>query len=287
MVIVSFRSRSVLRDAVAPLAQELDFGVVVVDNASDDDSLEAVADLPITRCQLDDNRGFAAGCNRGWRLGAAPYVLFLNPDARVEPASVRRLINILELQPSIGIVAPLILSGDGEVEYSQRRFPRRASTFSQALFLHRLLPRRVWTDELVRDAEEYTRRRSVEWASGACLLVRRELLERLDGWDERFFLYCEDIDLCARAHQAGFDVVFEPQAVAVHAGGMSAPRAALLPVLAASRAAYARKHAPGPSAMLERIGIVLGSLTHAVGSRQGAGTRLGHLRAALRVALGR
>lgn len=275
-----------LRAAVAPLAKESDIDVIVIDNASDDDSLEVVAGLPVTLQQLPENLGFAAACNRGWTLGAAPYVLFLNPDARIDPASVRCLVEVLEQEPSIGIVAPLIQSAGGEFEYSQRRFPRLVSTFSQALYLHRVFPHRAWVDELVRDPKAYIERRPVDWVSGACLIVRRDLLEQVGGWDERFFMYCEDIDLCKRIRELGCQVVFEPAAVAVHVGGVSAPRAALLPVLASSRALYAEKHASRLGAALERAGIVLSSLTHAVASLQGAETRRGHLRAALRVALG-
>lgn len=258
----------------------------MVDNASGDDSLEVVADLPVTIRQLERNLGFATGCNVGWRLGSAPYVLFLNPDARIEPASVRRLATVLDREPSVGIAAPLIRNGEGELEYSQRRFPRPTSTFAEAFFLHRLFPRRAWTGELVRDPQAYRERRSVEWVSGACLLVRRELLKQLDGWDERFFMYCEDIDLCRRTRDLGLDVVFEPEALAVHVGGASAPRAELLPMLAASKLLYARKHVPGPRAALERIGIVVSSMTHALASSRGIDVRRGYVRAAVRAALG-
>ncbi|MGH2935406.1 MAG: glycosyltransferase family 2 protein [Gaiellaceae bacterium] len=286
VVIVSYRSRDALRATVEPLAAEPDISIVVVDNASGDGGLEAVADLPVVTRQLERNVGFAAGCNEGWRLGSAPYVLFLNPDAHIEPKSVRLLAAALDDDPVMGVVAPLIRSSAGELEYSQRRFPRIASTFSQALFLHRLFPYREWVDELVRDPKAYAKRRPVDWVSGACLLVRRELLERIGGWDERFFMYCEDVDLCKRIHDIGFEVVFEPAALAVHAGGASAPRASLLPVLAASKVLYAEKHESGPRAVLEQAGIVLSSVTHAIASTQGTKTRRGYIRAALRAAVG-
>lgn len=287
VVIVSYRSRGVLRRAVEELAVEPDISVIVVDNASGDGSLDEVAGLRVTARQLERNVGFAAGCNVGWRLGSGRYVLFLNPDARIDPASVRRLASVLDEDPSVGIAAPLIRDDAGAIDYSQRRFPRLASTFSQAVFLHRLFPHREWVDELVRDPRTYAERRSVDWVSGACLLVRRDLLARLGGWDERFFMYCEDIDLCKRVRDLGFDVVFEPAAVAVHEGGASAPRASLLPVLAASRLRYAEKHYSTPRVLLERTGIALNGLTHAVVSTQGPGARRGHLRAAARVFAGR
>lgn len=286
IVTVSFRSRHTLRGAVEPLVDSEGFTVVVVDNASGDDSLDSVADLPVITRQLERNVGFAAGCNMGWRLGSAPHVLFLNPDARIEPTSVRRLAAVLDREESVGIAAPLIRNTAGELECSQRRFPRLVSTFAQAFFLHRVFPHRPWTGEIVRDPSAYRERRSADWVSGACLLVRRDLLERLGGWDERFFMYCEDVDLCKRIRDLGFDVLFEPAAVAVHVGGASAPRAELLPVLASSKVMYARKHAPGPRAALERAGVVVNSMTHALASSRGGDVRRGYLRAALRVAFG-
>jgi GT2 family glycosyltransferase len=109
--------------------------------------------------------------------------------------------------------------------------------------------------------------------------VRRSALERLDGFDEGFFMYCEDIDLCKRLRGAGFDLRFEPSAVAHHEGGVSAPRTKLLPVLAASRVRYAQKHWASSAAMLERSGLMLESVTHLVVTRGGLAARRGHGRA--------
>jgi GT2 family glycosyltransferase len=241
-----------------------------------------VADLPVTVVPLTENRGFAHGCNAGARQGTAPYVLLLNPDATLDADSLRCLLAAADADATIGAVAPRIEEPDGTLDWSQRRFPRLRSTFAQAFFLHRLFPLAPWTDELVRDPAAYQRPASPEWASGACLLVRRAALERLGGLDEGFFLYCEDMDLCRRLRDAGFDIRFEPEAVAVHAGGASAPRTALLPVLAASRVRYARKHQPAPVALLERLGVVLGGLTHVLVNRGGGPARRGNLRAVAR-----
>jgi GT2 family glycosyltransferase len=287
IVIVSFRSRNTLRVTVELLSGESDFSVIVVDNASGDGSLESVADLPAVLCAREHNDGFAAGCNAGWKLGDAPFILFLNPDAKIDPVAVRILAAVMKSRPDIGVVAPLIRNVDGALEYSQRRFPRLASTFAQALFLHRLFPRAGWADEVVRDQGCYVGRRSVEWASGACLLVRRGLLVEIGGWDERFFMYREDTDLCKRVHAEGYDVILEPEAVAVHQGGGSAPRAGLLPVLALSSLLYAEKHDSRASAALARTGIVLGSLTHAIVTSRGRAARRGHLRAAWWVLFGK
>jgi len=282
VIVVSYNSADHLRDCVEPLSRIDGVNVIVVDSASADDSLASVAGLPLVTAPLSDNRGFAHGCNAGARLGTAGYVLLLNPDATLDAASLERMVAVADADPRIGAVAPRIEEPDGTLDWSQRRFPRLRSTFAQAFFLHRFFPLAPWTDELVRDAAAYERPASPEWASGACLLVRRDALERLGGLDEGFFLYCEDMDLCRRLRDAGLDIRFEPQAVAVHAGGASAPRTALLPVLAASRVRYARKHQPGHVALLERLGVVIGGLTHALVTRGGGAARRGNLRAVAR-----
>jgi N-acetylglucosaminyl-diphospho-decaprenol L-rhamnosyltransferase len=281
VVIVSYNSRGHLRGAVEPLAGQDGIHVIVVDNASRDGSLEAVAGLDVSTIPLERNLGFAGGCNRGWRAGAAPYVLFLNPDARIEPESLRALVSVLAADECVGLVGPHAVDPEGATEYSQRRFPRVRSTFAQALFLQRLFPRAPWSDEMIRDAAVYAKPRSAEWLSGACLVARRSLLEQLGGWDERFFLYCEDMDLCRRTHDAGYEVRFEPTATAMHVGGGSAPRGSLLPVLVASRLRYARKHRGRAAAALERFGIALGSATHLLLGRRDL--RAGHARSLLAV----
>jgi GT2 family glycosyltransferase len=285
VVVVSYNSRDMLRGCVEPLVGIDGVNVTVVDNASQDGSLDVIADLPVRVIPSPRNGGFAYGCNLGWRSGEARYVLLLNPDARLDEASLRELVRVMDEDERIAIAAPRILEADGSLDYSQRRFPRLRSTYSQALFLHRVFPHAPWSDETNRDTEEYRRQGSPDWVSGACMLLRRSLLDRLNGLDEGFFMYGEDKDLCRRARDLGLDIRFVPDAVCVHAGGQSAPRAALLPVLASSRVRYARKHDSRGSAGLERAGICLGSLTHAAFGRGKWGTRKGHLRAFSQAAL--
>lgn len=284
VVIVSYNSRGRLRACAEPLSRDPATHVIVVDNASTDGSLEEVSDLPVETIPQTGNRGFSHGVNAGWRRGRSPYVLLLNPDARLDPPALEMLVRVLESEPGAAIAAPRILNEDGSLDHSQRRFPKLRSTYAQALFLHRLMPGAAWTDEVVRDPRAYAVRGRPEWASGACLLVRRSTLEALDGLDERFFLYCEDKDLARRACALGQHVAYEPAAIAVHAGGASTPGGGLQSVLAASRIAYARKHRGAVAARLERVGIGLGALSHMAVPFGGVGRRRSHA-AALGVAL--
>jgi N-acetylglucosaminyl-diphospho-decaprenol L-rhamnosyltransferase len=284
VVVVSYNSSGELRGCVETLASLEGVTVTVVDNASSDGSLEVIADLRVGRVVLSENGGFGRGCNVGWRKGSAPYVLFLNPDARIDGASLERLATVLESNSRAGAVAPRITHDDGTLDYSQRRFPRLRSTYARAFFLHRVFPSASWTDELVRDPVAYESTRSPDWVSGACILVRRSVLEEIGGFDEGFFMYCEDIDLCRRIWTAGKGVLFEPDAHVEHLGGASAPRTGLLPVLAASRIRYARKHRSATGAFLERVGVALEATTHLLISKGGMPARKGHAQA-LRIAV--
>jgi GT2 family glycosyltransferase len=285
VVVVSYNSRDRLQACVIPLLDDPDVNVVVVDNASADDSLSVLRETRAHTIALDTNGGFGHGCNIGWRAGDAPYVLFVNPDARLDTDAVRTLVGVLETEPHVGAVGPKILNEDGSLDHSIRRFPRLRSTYAQAFFLHRVVPDATWTDETVHRADAYDSAAPVEWVSGACMLFRRSVLERLGGFDEGFFMYCEDKDLCRRTWDLGYEVRYEPTAVAGHEGGASAPRARLLPVLASSKIRYARKHEAATTAFAERTGIALQSLTHLVVSRGGRSRRAGHLQSLL-VALG-
>jgi GT2 family glycosyltransferase len=285
VVVVSYNSRDELRRCVEPLVGAPDVRVILVDNASTDGSLDSVADLALTTVALDVNGGFAHGVNVGWRLGSSPYVMLLNPDAELDEDSLGRLVALLEAEPGVGAVAPKIVDESGHVDYSLRRYPRVRSTFAQACFLHRLWPRASWSDELIRDEAAYSSSWSPDWVSGACVLLRRDALEQIGGLDEGFFMYAEDIDLCRRLRAAGYDVRYDPDALVIHEGGASAPRASLLPVLAASKLRYARKHRGRGSAALEQAGLALAAGLRVVVARDPA-IRRGHRRSLRHVLFG-
>jgi len=279
VVVVAYNSVPTLAACVGPLAGSAQTHVVVVDNDSPDDTAGALAGLDVTYVRAPSNGGFASGSNIGIAAGSAPYVLLLNPDARLAAADLEVLARVLDDDGSVGLVAPRVFDAEGATAFSQRRLPRRRSTFAQALFLHRIWPTAPWTDELVRDARAYEHAGSPEWVVGACMLTRRSLLEQLGGLDESFFLYCEDTDLCARTRDAGYDVRYEPAAAAFHVGGASAPRDGLLAVRARARVAYAFKHDGRAAACLEAVGVALGHLTHAAACVFRPAAFRGHVRA--------
>lgn len=244
-VVVSFNTRDHLLRCLASLeAVLLPLEVIVVDNASEDGSAEAVAErFPATRLVRNpENAGFGRASNQGIALSRAPYVLLLNSDAEVRPGALEALVGLLDGRPRVGAAGPRTLSGDGTVQVS---------------FGPPLTPLREWRQRRlvrgVRQRQPEALRRAAAlaavehepaWLSASCLLARREALSDVGGFDEGFFLYEEDADLCRRLRQAGWALVFTPAAEVVHHLGRSMDRAADRAFLEYHRShvLYYRKH---------------------------------------------
>jgi GT2 family glycosyltransferase len=238
-VIVTFHSREDVVAALDSLAAHADvpLDVVVVDNASTDGTVAAVrARHPRARGIANaDNLGFSAACNQGWRSGSAPHVLFLNPDAEVRSGAVPALAGVLQSRPDVGIVGPRTLDDDGTVQVSTGPDLTIASEWRQRRLVRGV---RARDPGALAEAEaRHSREHEPGWVSGACLMARRAALDAVSGFDEGFFLYEEDADLCRRVRAAGFRVVFTPAAVVRHRRGRSMERAGARP-----RLEYDRSH---------------------------------------------
>ena len=263
VVVVAYNSADTLRACVEPLTRLPWANVIVVDNASPDDSAEVVADLPLTLISSPRNGGFAYGCNVGMAAGTGEFVLLLNPDAEIDEASLTALVEALGADPALAGVGPRTIDSVGRTALTQRRFPRLRSTYAQALFLHRLAPNAAWSDDAVRDPAAYERAGAPEWISGCCALFRRDAVEAVGRLDEGFFLYAEETDLFVRLAAAGWHAGYEPRAVASHVGQGSASPDTTEHWRAYSRVRYARKHHGMLVALLEAFGLALMNVTHA------------------------
>jgi GT2 family glycosyltransferase len=280
VVVVAYNSRDTLRSCVEPLVRLPWASVTVVDNACPEHSSEAVADLSARIVESERNGGFAYGCNLGAAAGSAEFVLLLNPDAELDERSLGALVDALRADPRLAAVGPRTIDEAGELQFTQRRFPRLRSTYAQALFLHRAAPLAAWSDDAVRDLEAYERAGTPEWVSGCCVLLRRSAFESASGLDEGFFLYAEETDLFRRLATAGWRVGYEPRAVASHIGQGSVSADTTEHFRAHSRVRYARKHHGALVAFLEGLGLALGNATHAAAWITRPARARGHLNAA-------
>jgi N-acetylglucosaminyl-diphospho-decaprenol L-rhamnosyltransferase len=207
------------------------FRLYVRDNGSSDGTAERIAgEFPDAVVDADGrNLGFAAGMNRLLALSgettAAAWFLALNPDAWPEPGAVSRLIATGNSLATAAAVAPRIERPDGTLEHSTHPFPSLRMALLHALGGRWWLPDRVLEREMLEGHWMHDTMRPVEWAVGAALLMRRSLVEELGGFDERFFMYAEDLEWCWRVHRAGYDVLFEPAARFRHVGNVSGAQA--------------------------------------------------------------
>jgi N-acetylglucosaminyl-diphospho-decaprenol L-rhamnosyltransferase len=224
-VVVNHDAGDVLRTCVASLRAEGVADVVVVDNASTDGSAEALAaDDPAVRLvRTGANLGYGSGANRGVAATGGDYVLVTNPDVAFHPGALGRLGAILDGDPTVAIVGPCIREADGSRYPSARRFPDMVDAAGHALF-GQLVPENPFSRRYRMAEIDALATTPVDWVSGAVFLARRAALEELGGFDERYFMYVEDVDLCWRAHQAGWRVVFAPEAEVTHLQGVSTAR---------------------------------------------------------------
>jgi N-acetylglucosaminyl-diphospho-decaprenol L-rhamnosyltransferase len=196
--------------------------VVVVDNGSHDDSVAAIArDFPTVRVvTLATNLGYAGGVNRGVAATRAPVVAVMNADVTVVPGTAAAMLARIAAEPDLAAVGPVIMNPDGSQYPSARSVPSQGDAVGHVL-LGMVLPSNRFTRRYRQLDVDPTRPRDVEWISGAALWLRRSALESVGGWDERYFMYVEDLDLCWRLRRLGWRVTYEPAGTVVHVQAVS------------------------------------------------------------------
>ena len=269
VVIVSYDVRDLLAGCLTSLdGQGESLEVVVVDNASRDGSAEMVAaDFPnASLIQNHENRGFGAAANQGIAATVAPYVLSLNPDTVLHPGAISGLIAYLDQHPEVGAVGPKILRQDGSLDLASRRsFPSPTVALLRLSLLSRLFPRsrRLARYNLTDRSPDVPQ--EIDAGTGACLMFRRAALAQVGVYDDAFFMYGEDLDLCFRLKEAGWKVMYWPASVVVHYKGRSSRQRSSAMIREFHRSMWIffskhyRRNTPAPVAALIYAGIELRS----------------------------
>jgi GT2 family glycosyltransferase len=226
IVIVNWRSYALLSDCLASIAETVTrpHDVLVVDNSQDSRARAEVerTSAPNVRWLTNrTNKGFAAANNQAIQLTHGKLILLLNPDTILLPETIDSMVEAMDAQPQVGVLGCQLLNRNGTLQTSAYSFyPSLTGAFFDAtgiLFMSRMIGNRFrW---------QRSRVRSVAWVKGACLLVRRELLEQVGLLDDRFFMYAEDADLCYRIRKCGKRIAFMPSRSIVHLGQGSAGHA--------------------------------------------------------------
>ncbi len=234
-VVVDHNTGSLLNDCVRSLLGEGVTPVVVVENGSPGSVGRALAALlsdepasPVVVVTPGRNLGYGAGVNRGLAALTGispppPWVIVANPDLHVHPGAVGELRKTLETHPAWALVGPQIYADDGAVYPSVRRFPSFLDAAGHAL-LALFNPENPFTKRYNPGVPQGADAVEADWVSGSCFLARREAVEELGGFDEAYFMYAEDMDLCWRARQAGWGIGFTGAASVTHVQGVSTAR---------------------------------------------------------------
>ncbi len=219
VVIVSYRCESLLRDCLGALLANPPSGelrVEVVDNASGDGTAEMVRrEFPaVVLTENAENAGFSSANNPALARGEAPYALVLNPDTRVTPGSLDALLAVIEAHPEVGMAGPRLELEDGSFDHASRRsFPTPLSALGHFTGLGR---REGASGALADYRAPAVESGPVDAINGAFMLIRRAALEQVGAFDERYWMYMEDLDLCYRFAQRGWTTWFEPTVTVVH-----------------------------------------------------------------------
>jgi len=277
VVVVAYRSADELAgciDHVRRATADVGLDIVVVDNASPDDTRGAVAAVGgnVRLVEMGRNAGFAAACNAGAQASRGDYVCFVNPDARPEPGSIDALVNAAQRRPGHLLYSGRVVTPTGEVEDGCcSALPSLWEYVCFATGLSTAFPRTAWFDPARLGGWGRDDERVVPAVSGAFLLVRREEFLEAGGFDERYVMYSEDVDLSRRARESGRPPLFVPSASAVHRSGSSSSGEAKTVMVLRGKSTYLRLNWTAPARTVALwllcIGVAVRAWTSAVSRR--------------------
>lgn len=247
IIIVNWNTKDLLRKCLRSIYETvppIGFQAMVVDNASSDGSAEMVeTDFPeAVVIRSDRNLGFSGGNNLGLAKARGNYLMLLNSDAELLPESASGMIQFMRNNPEAGMVGPKLVSPDGALQINGQKFPTFFREVMGLLRIHRLIPsvgKAGW------GREDFDVNSEVDALAGACMLVRREIVETVGKLDDKFFMYYEDVDWCYRIKKAGWKIFYLGEAEIVHAWAESAKKQGIVKsngILYKSQYHYFRKH---------------------------------------------
>ncbi len=226
IIIVNWRVRPLVEkclNSILANSEGLDLQILLVDNDSCDGTPEMVAvEYPqVTMISLAHNIGFAKANNLALKQARARYYLLLNPDTEITPGFFSKAIEYMDKHPEVGIVGPKIINPDGSNQLSVSRFPDLTSQIMVLLKLKNILVNNKFLAHYLFKDFDYNREQTVEQIMGAAMLLRPEIFQKIGNFDEKFFVWFEEVDLCRRAKKNKIDIRFVPSLSVIHYGGES------------------------------------------------------------------
>ena len=231
IIVINWNTRDLLDNCLRSVFShignhDIEFEVLVVDNSSSDGSQEMVmAKFKEARLiESEENMGYCRAANLGVRRSRGHYVLISNSDIELKDGHLSSIVSFMNDNPVIGVVGPSLINIDGSIQYSCRNFPSFFNATVHA-FASIFFPNNRFSRKYKMADFDHKKISVVDWVSGACILFRKEAFEKVNGFDERYFMYVEDMDICYSLNAAGYSVYYYPGVTALHIVGQSSKRA--------------------------------------------------------------
>lgn len=225
ILIVNYNTRELLRNTLISIQKFVDipYEVIVVDNASSDQSYELLSPIfpDFTFIKSEENLGFAKGNNLALSHAKGDFIFFLNPDTEIQDHSLEKLHQYLHQNPKVGIVAPKLVYGNGTIQRSKRPFYSFWGSLFDNRFMNPIIARYPFITKMMPFISNHSESGRADWIKGAAFLMRGDLARKLNGFDEQFWIYGEEMDLCKQVWNSGFEVHYLSEAVIVHFEGQS------------------------------------------------------------------
>lgn len=231
IIIVSFNTSNLLVSCLNKVSQTLrcakllsDSEIIIVDNNSEDNSVEAIKkNFPqIKIIQNKENLGFARANNQGIKISQGKFILFLNSDTELEEESLSKMVRVFSEDSNIGVLGARLVNQDLSIQPSVGFIPHLVKVFYWMFFVDDIpILNNLLKPYHVQNPQFYLKKQNVDWVSGACLLIRKKVLEKVGLFDENIFMYAEEVELCYRVRLSGFSVLYYPDATVLHYKGES------------------------------------------------------------------
>lgn len=264
IIIVNYNSTDYALKSIESIYESLNglsANIIVADNASTDSPERLKKEFPKIKLMLNGkNLGFSKAVNKAFKISLANFVLLINPDTIIQNNFFKNLLEFIEKKKTTGIVGPMVYDEDGKIQGSARRFPTiLTSIFGRKSPLTRIFPNNPITKrEFICFSCSKKEHLEVDWVSGACMAINRSAFESVGGFDEKFFLYWEDTDLCKRIGDQGWNIIYYPEIHVVHSVGKSSSQKPFFSTYHFHKSCFylLKKHAHWPLRLIVPIGFL-------------------------------
>ncbi|MHC4436555.1 MAG: glycosyltransferase family 2 protein [Planctomycetota bacterium] len=264
VVIVNWNTKELLQDCLSSVyehAGDIDYEIIVIDNASTDGSAEMVKNdfQQVILIENSENRGFAAANNQGMAIAKGRYVLLLNSDTVVLDNAIAKTVSFADENPQAAVTGCRVLNPDRTLQRTCFMFPSVLNMLLSSTYLYKLFPKNRFFGREQMTWWDRNDVRLVDVVTGCFMLVRREAIEQVGVMDEQFFMYCEETDWCYRFRDKGWKVMFAPAGQIIHFGGQSTAQkpVAMIVQLRLSILKFMKKHYSRPAYLIARFLVAL------------------------------